>query len=358
MVPSAIGATLRPKVAVLTAVYNGERWLGEALASVSRQSFQDFECVIVDDGSTDRTSQIVRAFAAQDDRVRTYRHTENRGPSAARNLGLAVTSADYVAAFDADDLMAPRRLELQAAFLDSHPSVGVVGCQILEIDAAGKAQRMVRSPTNARLASWSVLFQTPVLNSGAMFRSSTLRRAGGYSEAAHLVEDYELMARLLKVTEIVSLPDCLCAYRRHDGQLSSALRREGQGARLAVLVHAILRDRLGHAVTLADAAKLYAAARGGVLVDEASVFRVIELLERLLVREQAVGAVDDGDYRTITRDCAARLLVLGWRHRLLFRTAGKAAIRRSLELDPESRHRPVTRERMTGRPFGLLQWLQ
>ncbi len=358
MVPSVNGATPRPKVAVVTAVYNGERWLEQALASVRRQSLQDFEFVIVDDGSTDRTSEIVRAFAAQDARVRTYRHVENRGPSAARNLGLAITAAEYVAALDADDLMAPRRLELQAEFLDSHPSVGVAGCQILEIDAAGKAQRMLRSPTNARLASWSVLFQTPVLNSAAMFRSSALRAAGGYSEAAHLVEDYELMARLLKVTEIVALPDCLCAYRRHEGQLSSGLHREGQGARLAVLVHAILRDRLGRAVTLADAAKLYAAARGGVLMDEASVFRIIELLDRLLAREQAIGIVEDGDLRTITMDCAARLLVVGWRHRLLFRTAGRAAIRRSLELDPESRHRPVTRERITGRPFGLVQWPQ
>ena len=354
MVSAVPGASRQPRVAVLTAVYNGARWLEEALESVRRQSLQDFELIVVDDGSTDATSQIVGDFAARDGRIRPYRHPRNRGPSAARNLGLSMTAAEYVAALDADDLMAPRRLELQAAFLDSHPDVGVVGCQLLEIDDAGSAQRLLRSPMNARLARWSLLFQTPVLNSGAMFRSSAVRRAGGYSQAAEPIEDYDLMARLLRLTDCVALPDCLGSYRRHAAQLTSQPRQ--QTARLAVLVHTLLRDRLGRGVTLADAANLYAGARGLALTDAGALLRVINLFDQLLAREQASESADDAGLGLIRLDCAARLLVLGWRHRLLFREAGKAAFRRSLELDPDARHRPVTREKITGHSSGPLQW--
>ena len=356
MAPLVHGAPGRPKVSVLTAVYNGERWLAEAAASVRRQSLQDFEFVIVDDGSTDRTPQIVSELAAQDRRIRSLRHPENRGPSAARNLGLESADSVYIATLDADDLMAPRRLELQAAFLDGHPQVGVAGCQLLEMDSSGAAQRMLRSPTNARLASWCLLFQTPVLNSGAMFRRSVLRQTGGYAEAAEPIEDYDLMARVLKLTDFVALPECLGTYRRHGDQLTARLRRDGESARLAVLVHTLLRERLGRAVTLADAAKLYAGARGASLADEASIDRVIELLGLLLAREQALVCADAGELLTIERDCAARLLVLGWRHRLQFRRAAKAAIRQSLRLDPAARHRAVTREKISGRPAAPLRW--
>ena len=350
------GATLGPKVAVLTAVHNGERWLADALDSVLQQSLREFEIILVDDGSTDRTSQIIREFASRDSRIRTVRPAQNVGPSAARNLGLAMTAADYVATFDADDLMAPRRLELQASFLDDHPSVGVAGCQILEVDAAGRPLRLLRSPTNARLARWTVLFQTPVLNSGAMFRRSALNRAGGYSPAADPIGDYELIARLVKTTDFVALPECLCAYRRHEDQMTSRQRAKGLGARLAVLVHTLLRERLGHGVTLADAAHLYAGGRGAVLADQTSLLRVVQLFDQLLAREQAAAAVDEVGVRMIRLDCAARLMVLGWRHRLLFRNAAKDAVRRSFALDREARHRPVTREKMTGRPSGPLQW--
>src|SRR6266545_4787722 len=114
-----------PRVTVIIAAYNYAPFIGEALDSVLAQTFADWECVVVDDGSTDATPEIVKQWVARDSRFR-YVRQENRGPNTARNVGLSQSSGEYVQFLDADDRLAPSKLAAHARYLDEHPDVDIV----------------------------------------------------------------------------------------------------------------------------------------------------------------------------------------------------------------------------------------
>ena len=126
-----------PRITVLTAVYNGARYLAEAIESVLADGFEDFEYVIVDDGSTDATPRILADAAARDPRIVLLRHEPNRGIAAATNRGLAIARGAYIARLDADDISLPGRLAREAAYLDAHPAVALVSMNFDIIDAGG-----------------------------------------------------------------------------------------------------------------------------------------------------------------------------------------------------------------------------
>ena len=100
-------------------VYNGEKYVGEAIDSILAQTFSDFELIIVDDGSQDRSAEVIREYEKRDERIRFLRHERNRGEAAARNRGLDAATGDYIAAMDCDDLSLPQRLEEQVRYLQS-----------------------------------------------------------------------------------------------------------------------------------------------------------------------------------------------------------------------------------------------
>src|ERR1700719_557050 len=115
-----------PTVTVIMSVFNGEKFLSETIDSVLNQSFRDFEFVIVDDGSTDATADILSKYALCDGRIRVFRN-EKKGRAASLNLAISVANGRYVANTDADDLSMPGRLEEQLAFMEKNPEVGVLG---------------------------------------------------------------------------------------------------------------------------------------------------------------------------------------------------------------------------------------
>src|SRR5688572_5358734 len=115
-----------PPVSVVLPVYNGQQYIHEAVSSIQNQSFQDFEFLIVDDGSTDDTPAILQEFARRDDRIRLY-HQENSGLISSLNRMCRVARGLYIARMDADDISLPNRLRRQIDYLDSHSDVGIVG---------------------------------------------------------------------------------------------------------------------------------------------------------------------------------------------------------------------------------------
>src|SRR5512133_802692 len=114
-----------PVVSVIVPTYNYGRYVAEAVRSVQRQSLSDWECLVVDDGSTDETRAVVEGLAAADPRVR-YLHQRNQGLSAARNTGIREARGELLQFLDSDDLVEPRKLEVQSAFLAAHPETGIV----------------------------------------------------------------------------------------------------------------------------------------------------------------------------------------------------------------------------------------
>ena len=191
----------RPEVSVVMPAYNAAETLGAALDSLLAQTHENFEIVAVDDGSGDATADVLRAYAARDARVRPLilRH---RGVAEAFNAGIAAARGALVARMDADDLSLPRRLELQAAHLDAHPDVGLVGCMV-EYGGDREAQAGY-----ARHVDWTNTLATreailharfvdaPVPNPSVMFRRELVDEHGGALQG-DFPEDYEMWLRWL-----------------------------------------------------------------------------------------------------------------------------------------------------------------
>ncbi len=212
-----------PAISVAMSVYNGERFLAEAIESVLAQSFTDFEFLILDDGSQDGSGAIIRDYAARDHRIRPI-FRENRGLIASLNQLLEEARAPIIARMDADDICHPERLERQIAFLDSNPDFGVIGTRCENIDENGEAYRCNNpDPPDtfegflAAIDSGDLLMSHPA----AMFRRDLVRSIGGYNAAFRHCEDLDLWLRLASITKLASLPERLFLYRYSPNQISS-----------------------------------------------------------------------------------------------------------------------------------------
>lgn len=212
---------MTPKLTVLLAVHNGERWLAGALESVLRQTWEDFELLVVDDGSRDRSVEIVASY--RDERIRLLRAEEHRGLAAALNRGLAHASAELVARQDADDVSDPRRFERQLTFLDAHPDVALLGTWYRRIDASGRQVATRRLPCDASLLRLALLFYCPFVHTSIMMRGAVARELGGYDEAVRYAEDFELWSRIARRAPVANLPEALVGMRVHETSMTSTM---------------------------------------------------------------------------------------------------------------------------------------
>ncbi len=202
----------QPRITVLMPVWNGEAYLPQALASIWRQSVADFEVVVVDDGSTDRTPDILAA--CRDPRLRVLRNETRRKLSGALNCGLAAAQGELIARMDADDVMRRDRLARQVACLERHPEWGCCGGAVRTFgDGASAVLHYPCSP--ADLSAFG-LFYAPFAHPTVMFRREWFQRAGlSYDGSYYPAEDYELWTRMLRHFPAGNLPRVLLDYRVH-----------------------------------------------------------------------------------------------------------------------------------------------
>jgi glycosyltransferase involved in cell wall biosynthesis len=202
-----------PKVSVVMSVYNGERYLCESVDSILSQTFTDLEFIIIDDGSTDETWAILNRYT--DPRLVLLRNKSNIGLAASLNRALAIARGRYVARQDADDFSFPPRLERQVAFLDAHPSVGIVGTGRVTVSESGEATNVYHMPaSDDRIRAW-LLRRSPFCHGTVMVRYHLLCDAGGYRPEFWVAQDYDLWLRLAERCEMANLPEVLYAYRSH-----------------------------------------------------------------------------------------------------------------------------------------------
>jgi glycosyltransferase involved in cell wall biosynthesis len=206
-----------PRVTVLIPVFNRERFVSEAIESVLGQDFADFELLIVDDGSTDRTPEVLREWAARDPRVVIVTSEGNEGIPGALNRGLANARGEYIARLDSDDLMMPHRLAEQVAVLDSRPDVVLVSSAYEIIDESGQHLGMHRGGEPHEVVVYLLGFHNIVGgHSQVMYRRDDVLAAGGYSRAFPASEDYDLWERLLRRGRIHTLPLVGMKKRQHE----------------------------------------------------------------------------------------------------------------------------------------------
>lgn len=204
-----------PAVSVVMNVRDGAAYVHEAIESILSQTLTDVEFVIVDDGSTDGTWEILRAFAAADDRIVLLRNHVNKGIYVSANKGIRVARAPYVARIDADDIADPRRLELQKAYLDAHEDVVLVTTNWMWESAVRGTCVPSMLPESSILSAWFLLFYNHFANQSAvMFRREPVLEIGGYNERLPVTADYELWVRLCRAHRLGVIPDALVRYRR------------------------------------------------------------------------------------------------------------------------------------------------
>lgn len=212
---------MRPAVSVVMSVYNGALYLSRALDSVKEQTYADYEFIIVDDGSSDTTWQILKDYESRDHRIILIRNDCNIGLPRSLNKGLLRAQGDYIARQDCDDISLPDRIEKQVGYLDRNSDVIMVSCNMFRIDAAGRLLRKIRTDCESELIPWYLLFSNRIQgHSQVMFRRKAAVQLGGYSEKFKYSQDYEFWVRLSKHGKIAILPDFLLQYRWHQNRVS------------------------------------------------------------------------------------------------------------------------------------------
>jgi glycosyltransferase involved in cell wall biosynthesis len=208
-------------VDVLITVYNGEKFIAQAIESIQAQTIEDWRLIVVDDSSTDATPDILKSFANNDPRI-LVRKGAHKGIAAAATLGLTDVSAPLIARIDADDVAVPNRLETQRNYLLAHPQVVAVGSYVRLIDAQNRRLGLRKAPTDPIKIGITLKTRNCMCHPSSMIRTEALRRIGGYRVKFHNSLDYDLWLRLSEIGEISNQALELLLYRRHPSQVSAS----------------------------------------------------------------------------------------------------------------------------------------
>lgn len=203
----------RPDLSVIMGVFNNERFLSSAIESILSQTMPDFEFLIIDDASTDRSPAIVESYARNDARIIFERNEQNRGLGFVLNRGVRAARAELVARMDADDISFPERFAKQFTYLRSHPEIDVLGSYALDMDEHGNVLRERRTPiTNDAIVK--LVWANPLIHPTVMFRRDQILRIGSYAAEIRRRQDYELWFRCAQAKlKFENLPEPLLYYR-------------------------------------------------------------------------------------------------------------------------------------------------
>jgi len=221
---------ISPVVSVVMPVHNAERFLAAAVDSILAQTFTDFELIAVDDGSADRSLEILQSYAARDPRVVVAQHASNQGAAAARNHGCRMARGRYIAVMDADDVSLPVRLARQVAALDADPSLAGVGSWVRQVDEAGTMGATHTYPEEPDLVAWSMVFFNSIAHPTLLIRRDALPQPEPY--ASRVIEDYALLIPLTIAHRIRNLPEVLLLYRVWRGNTTHQPGKDAEADRV------------------------------------------------------------------------------------------------------------------------------
>lgn len=215
----------RPKVSVLMSVAGNGDYLCEALQSVFEQSYQDFELLLMNDGSSLNVTRLVETFS--DDRLKLFFSDEQLGLAASLNRLFLHARGDYIARMDADDVCLPERFFKQVNFLERNPIIVMVGSWVKFIDHNGSQEEILELPILPYELIFEQYFRNPFIHPSIMVRHSILEKVPGpYDTRFLFAQDYELFLRILKIGDCANIPEPLLYYRRHSGQSTFEKRQK------------------------------------------------------------------------------------------------------------------------------------
>lgn len=207
-----------PKISVIMPVYNGEKYLREAIDSILNQTFTDFEFVIINDASKDTTEEIIKSY--NDDRIVYLKNEQNLGVAGTLNKGLDIAKGEYIARIDADDIALPERFKKQVEHMDKHDNIGVLGSDII-IFGEGLEDKKYSFCHKKEEAKAGLFFKSSIAHPTVMIRSSILKDYSlKYTEKYNGFEDFALWWDIAKYSDIEVLPEFLVKYRQHSSQVT------------------------------------------------------------------------------------------------------------------------------------------
>jgi hypothetical protein len=238
---TAVSNTMTPPfVSVVMSVFNGERFLREAIESILSQTFRDFEFIIINDGSTDGTAAMLDSYARSDPRVRVYQQ-ENKGLIESLNRGCGLARGKYLARMDADDIAVRDRLMWHVEFMERHADIGVVGGAMELIDSAGRAWHCIHYPVENEEIKSALLLYSPFPHNAVVIRKEAFLSVGGYRRLFVDAEDCDLWLRIAQRWRLANLEAVVVKYRIHPDQVSYRKLRQQTLSALAARAFASLR---------------------------------------------------------------------------------------------------------------------
>jgi glycosyltransferase involved in cell wall biosynthesis len=225
---------MNPKITVLLPVFNDEGHIKQSVASVIEQTFQNWELLVLDDGSTDRSIKMIKDLLARDPRIKLINNPTNIGLIETLNKGLSASHSDLIARIDSDDYWNDKtKLQKQFDFLNSNPEYGLIGTCGIAVDEQDKHIFNLNYPeTDSEIRS-QILRRNCFIHSSVMFRKNLALKCGGYNQNYKHVEDYTLWLQLGTISKLANLPEQMITYRINqkgitqnntDTQINSAIK--------------------------------------------------------------------------------------------------------------------------------------
>ncbi len=263
-------------------VYNAEKFLAEAIESVLNQTFHDFELLIINDGSTDGSREIIQSY--KDERVRLVDNETNLRLIATLNKGIELANGRYIARMDADDVCLPHRLEKQVALMDAHPEVGLCGSYLATIGLESDYE--VGFATGHDEIKFRLFFDTHFPHPAAIIRKSVLTQHHLHFEIEYIhAEDFEMWNRMAEVCKLAVIPEVLVMKRSHGEQISS-LHSETQD-KISRKIREELIEKLGVRVGNAEMNVYEDFLKGKLPKEKGSVGLLLDLFEKLVIANNA-----------------------------------------------------------------------
>lgn len=301
-----------PKVTVLMPVYNGEKYIREAIESILNQSFANFEFLIIDDGSTDNSVKIIETH--KDSRIRLVRNPENLQLVATLNKGISLAKSEYIARMDCDDISLPERLAKQVVFLDDNPEVGVLGTGFETIGKEGNVISSTQLPAHHNILQWLMYFISPIAHPTVMMRKTIILNANSYTSETirgrerFSGEDYDLWGRLRNVTKLSNMQNILLKLRKHEKNVTQTYFSEHliNSAKISRL---IISEDLGEEIPIEISLLLMN--RDFKTTDD--IIKINELIYKLYNNYVKAQSLSRDERRFIRKDVAKRLFSINVR---------------------------------------------
>lgn len=201
----------KSKISVVMSIFNQENFLKESIESILNQTYRDFEFLILDDASTDKSLKIIKTF--KDKRIKVFQNRERQGLAKRLNFLIRQTKGEYIARMDGDDISSVNRLKEQIEFLDKHARIALVGSWVKIIDDKGKAIGEFKHPIKYEDIKKAILSYNPFMHSSVMFRKNVFEKIGGYDENLFYSQDYDLFLRVAVKYPCVNIPKFLLKFR-------------------------------------------------------------------------------------------------------------------------------------------------